>query len=139
MAIKRENMRKAALKERSTEIEGLNIQPTPIPLEYDSQLVLADKRLKNLQKSSKYRARTKGRPRMHDEVYAKEVAVNALVKKFGTLERSMQVLLESGEPTLVKFVYEHAYGKPRERIDVTTQGDKVTAIAVEVIVKKIDT
>lgn len=53
---------------------------------------------------------------MHDEIAARELAVQAIVTKFGGLEQGMVALLNSEEPSLVKFVWEHAIGKTPDKI-----------------------
>lgn len=57
-----------------------------------------------------------GRKSLAEEFNSRELAVNALKNKFGDLTTALQWLLESEQPTLVKFAYEHAFGKPVERI-----------------------
>lgn len=59
-----------------------------------------------------------GRKPKADEEKVKALAVSAIEKKFGTLEDGFKALLESQEPSLIKFVWEHAVGKPREKMDV---------------------
>jgi hypothetical protein len=64
-----------------------------------------------------------GRPKKHEEEKTVATALSAVVKKYGSLEDGFIALLESGEPSLIKFVFEHAAGKPRERIDMTMDGE----------------
>lgn len=59
-----------------------------------------------------------GRKAASDEIMAKELSQKAIINKFGTLEAGMEFLLTTGEPSLVKFVYEHCFGKPKEKQDV---------------------
>ena len=56
-----------------------------------------------------------GRKPVHDEIHARQLAQGAIIKKFGSLEAGLEFLLATGEPTLMKFVYEHAIGKPTEQ------------------------
>jgi hypothetical protein len=58
-----------------------------------------------------------GRKPIHSEVYAKDLATKAIVNKFGTLEAGLEFLIDSGEPNLLKFVFEHAIGKPKEKME----------------------
>lgn len=58
-----------------------------------------------------------GRKAKVDEEKVRGLAVGAIVKKYGSEEKGFMALLESGEPSLVKFVFEHAYGKPKEKIE----------------------
>jgi hypothetical protein len=64
-----------------------------------------------------------GRKAKAEEEKIVAVAMNAVIKKYGSLEEGFIALLESGEPSLIKFVFEHVAGKPRERIDMTMEGE----------------
>lgn len=57
-----------------------------------------------------------GRKPVHDEIAAKDIAIKAIVGVYGSLEDGMRGLLSSGEPSLIKFVYEHAMGKPADKL-----------------------
>jgi|SRR5690606_38460042 len=59
-----------------------------------------------------------GRPPKADEERVRTLAVAAIEKKHGSLEDGFRALLETGEACLIKFVWEHAVGKPREKMDV---------------------
>lgn len=59
-----------------------------------------------------------GRKPKADEEKIRGLAVSAIEKKHGDLETGFMRLLESNEPSLIKFVWEHAVGKPREKIDL---------------------
>lgn len=58
-----------------------------------------------------------GRKPLHEEIKARDLAVKAIVSKFGSLESGLEFLLGTEEPTLVKFVFEHAIGKPKEKLE----------------------
>jgi hypothetical protein len=58
-----------------------------------------------------------GRKPLHDDIRARDLCLAAIEANFGSLLEGLQALLQSGEPTLIKFVYEHALGKPKERIE----------------------
>jgi hypothetical protein len=60
-----------------------------------------------------------GRKAAHDEIMAKDLSQKAIINKFGSLEAGMEFLLTTGEPALIKFVYEHCFGKPRDKQDVS--------------------
>jgi hypothetical protein len=62
-----------------------------------------------------------GRKPKADEEKIRGLAVSAIEKKHGTLEDGFLKLLESGEASLIKFVWEHAVGKPREKVDMDTR------------------
>lgn len=63
-----------------------------------------------------------GRKPKTDEVRVQNLAVSALIAKYGTEEKAFENLLESGEPSLIRYVYEHAFGKPREKVDLNNDG-----------------
>jgi hypothetical protein len=58
-----------------------------------------------------------GRKPVHDEINARELCQSAIKKKFGSLEAGLKSLLDSAEPTLQKFIYEHAIGKPKDKVE----------------------
>lgn len=63
-----------------------------------------------------------GRKPKVDEVKVQNLAIKSLVEKYGSEEKAFINLLESGEASLIKFVYEHAFGKPREKVDMNNTG-----------------
>lgn len=64
-----------------------------------------------------------GRKPKADELRVQKLAIAALVAKYGSEEKAFEALLESKEPSLQKFVYEHAFGKPREKVDMDNTGE----------------
>lgn len=64
-----------------------------------------------------------GRKSIRDELRVQNLAISSLKKKYGSEEKAFEALLTSGEPTLIKFVYEHAYGKPKEKIEMEQEGE----------------
>jgi hypothetical protein len=68
-----------------------------------------------------------GRKRKADEARIQEMAAKALISKYGSEQDAFKALLDSKEPSLIKFAYEHAFGKPREKVDMDTSG-KITLI-----------
>ena len=66
-----------------------------------------------------------GRPRKADELKIVNQAVNAITETYGSLEEGFKALLKTGEPSLIKWVFEHAAGKPQDKVDVTTNGKDV--------------
>jgi protoporphyrinogen oxidase len=50
---------------------------------------------------------------------------NAIIKKYGSLEKGLQTLLESDRDPLVKFVFEHALGKPVDKIEAKVDGEVI--------------
>lgn len=69
-----------------------------------------------------------GRKSKVDELQVRNLAVGAIEKKYGSLEDGLLALLESGDASLRKFVFEHALGKAPERIDVTTGGEAINVV-----------
>jgi hypothetical protein len=59
-----------------------------------------------------------GRPKKADEERVRTLSVKAIVDTFGSEEEGFKNLLQSGESVLIKWVFEHAYGKPTEKLDV---------------------
>jgi hypothetical protein len=76
---------------------------------------MADGRQNNGAKKGEHRGQ--GRKPKADEEKVRFLATAAITKKYGSEEQGFQALLDSQEPTLIKFVYEHAYGKPKERLE----------------------
>jgi hypothetical protein len=64
-----------------------------------------------------------GRKKKTDEIKITSIALSSIVKKYDSLEKGFIHLLESKEPSLIKFVFEHAAGKPREKMDVDVNKD----------------
>lgn len=60
-----------------------------------------------------------GRPTKADERRVRDLSVKAIIKCYGSEEKGFLALLQSGEAVLIKFVFEHAYGKPKEHHELT--------------------
>ncbi len=56
-----------------------------------------------------------GRKPVHDEISARDICQSAIIKKWGSLQNGIEFLLDSNEPGLLKFAFEHAIGMPKER------------------------
>lgn len=52
-----------------------------------------------------------GRKAISEELKTADLARKAIVERYGTLEAGLNHLLGSMEPALIKFVFEHAFGK----------------------------
>lgn len=63
-----------------------------------------------------------GRKNKTQEARITEMATKALISKHGSEEAAFKALLDSKEPTLIKFAYEHAFGKPKEKVAVENSG-----------------
>lgn len=60
-----------------------------------------------------------GRKPKVDELKIVNTAIEAITEQHGGLKEGFIWLLKTGEPSLIKFVYEHAAGKPTDKVDLT--------------------
>lgn len=67
-----------------------------------------------------YRANA-GRKSWAHEVEAQKMSVEAIKKVYGSLEEGFIALLKTKREPLIKFVFEHAVGKPKETINLDTR------------------
>jgi len=72
-----------------------------------------------------------GRKPVHDEQRVRDLAIKAIVAVHGTEDAGFEWLLRSQEPSLAKWVYEHAYGKPKEQIDLNSKVEQTIIIDVD--------
>lgn len=59
-----------------------------------------------------------GRKTKAEELQIVNQSVEAITEKYGSLKWGFRALLDSGEASLIKFVFEHAAGKPKENVSV---------------------
>lgn len=78
-----------------------------------------------------------GRKSKAEELKVANQAVSAITQKYGSPEAGFKALLESGEASLIKWVFEHAYGKPQDKVDVTTNG-KSLPTSKEIVFRRYD-
>jgi hypothetical protein len=64
-----------------------------------------------------------GRKSRAEELGIQAIAVQAITEHYGSLLDGFKALLDTQEPSLVKFVWEHAAGKPREKFDIEIDAD----------------
>jgi len=57
-----------------------------------------------------------GRKSIAEEFKTSDLARKAIIEKYGSLEDGLKALMNTGEQALIKFVFEHALGKPNEKI-----------------------
>lgn len=76
-----------------------------------------------------------GRKSISEELGTRDLARNAIIKRFGSLENGMLALLQMEEQALTKFVFEHAIGKTPDKVDITTNGNDITNAPQEVIIR----
>lgn len=72
-----------------------------------------------------------GRPKKADENRVRDLAIAAITNVYGSEQKGFEMLLRSGEPALVKWVFEHAEGKPTEKIDLTTRIEETVIVDVD--------
>lgn len=65
-----------------------------------------------------------GRPTVAKELATADLARKCLIEKFGGLNEALIALLEMNEPALTKFVFEHAFGKPTDKIEHSGEIDQ---------------
>jgi hypothetical protein len=66
-----------------------------------------------------------GRKPVAEELNTRLLSQNAIIKKYGSLEEGLQTLLESDRDPLVKFVFEHALGKPVDKLEAKVDGEVI--------------
>ncbi len=71
-----------------------------------------------------------GRKSVASEEKTKELCKAAIQGKYGSVENGIKKLLESNEPSLIKFVYEHALGKPTDEVNLKSDGEVVKAYTI---------
>ena len=70
-----------------------------------------------------------GRKPIHDEIQARDISTQAITEVYGSLKDGFIALLKSSEPSLIRFVFEHAVGKPKETVEHTGKdGGPIEAI-----------
>lgn len=63
-----------------------------------------------------------GRKSKAEELKVANQAIEAITERYGSLKDGFIALLRSGEPSLIKWVFEHGAGKPQDKVDLTTNG-----------------
>jgi hypothetical protein len=58
-----------------------------------------------------------GRKPLSEELKTADLCRTAIINHFGSLEAGLIYMMQSGEPALIKFVFEHAYGKPTDKVE----------------------
>lgn len=64
-----------------------------------------------------------GRKSKAEELRVRDIAIESITQVHGGLKEGFTALLTSDEPSLIKFVFEHAAGKPTDKIDFTGEFD----------------
>lgn len=60
-----------------------------------------------------------GRKTLAAEQQTAEQARKAIIAKYSSIDGGLQALLESEEPNLIKWVFEHALGKPTDNVELS--------------------
>ena len=71
-----------------------------------------------------------GRKPKHEEEKIRNIARAAIDKTYGSMEEGFMWLLQSNEPSLIKFAWEHAAGKPKEKLEIDSNS---TVQSVQII------
>ena len=81
--------------------------------------------------------RGQGRKSKAEELKVRDTAIEAITEKYGSLKAGFRALLGSEEASLIKWVFEHAAGKPQDKVDVTTNG-KDLPTSKEIVFRRYD-
>lgn len=79
--------------------------------------------------------RGQGRKSKAQELKVRDTSIEAITEEYGSLKEGFLALLRSNEPSLVKWVFEHAAGKPTDKLDVVSNGETINNAPQEVIIK----
>jgi len=71
-----------------------------------------------------------GRKSRAEEEQTAKKAIQAIEEKYGSVVDGFKALLESKEPILQRFVWEHAVGKPMDKIKLQGETDNKLEVIV---------
>lgn len=74
-----------------------------------------------------------GRKPLVDEMRIQKMAVSAVEKIYGSVEAGLESLLLSNSDTLRRFAWEHAVGRPREKVELSTDPENPPQIIIQPI------
>ena len=71
-----------------------------------------------------------GRPSKAEELKVSAYATDAIEKEYGSIQEFWQFLASQSRESKdhLKMIVEYAFGKPQDKVDLTSDGDKVTGI-----------
>jgi hypothetical protein len=72
-----------------------------------------------------------GRKSKADEDKIRVMAENAIIKKYGSVELGFEALLASGSDMLARFAFEHAVGKPKDKIEHSTDPENPPTFIIQ--------
>lgn len=64
-----------------------------------------------------------GRPKKQFEIDVRNIAIKAIEEYYGSIHNGFVTLLNSKEPSLIKFCWEHGVGKPTDQIEMNIEQD----------------
>lgn len=64
-----------------------------------------------------------GRKSRAEELGISAIAIQSITEHYGSLIDGFKALLASNEPSLKLFVWQHAVGKPREKLDIDIEAN----------------
>ncbi len=74
-----------------------------------------------------------GRPTIAKELATADLARNILIQEYGSLDEALLSLLKTKEPALLKFVFEHAFGKTPDKVELSgSTNNKITLNIVRI-------
>lgn len=71
-----------------------------------------------------------GRKSKAEELKVSAYATDAIIAEYGSIEAFWEFLASQSRESKdhLKMIIEYAFGKPQDKVDVTTDGDKITGI-----------
>lgn len=70
------------------------------------------------------------KPRAHEERFLKVLVKVMPAKRWAIVMEKVALLAERGEKWAVEYYANYMMGKPRESVDITTDGEKISVIEV---------
>jgi hypothetical protein len=64
-----------------------------------------------------------GRKTAAEERQTRILALAAIIKKYGGEQESMEAMLNGNDTSMIKWVFEHAFGKPTENVNLKGELD----------------
>lgn len=71
-----------------------------------------------------------GRKSAAEEWNTRNLCQKAIEEKYGGLQEGCQALLDSREPVLMRWVFEHALGKPVDKVELNGETDNKLEVVV---------
>jgi hypothetical protein len=71
-----------------------------------------------------------GRKSAAEEWNTRNLCQQAIESKYGSLSEGCEALLKTGEPVLMRWVFEHALGKPVDKVQLNGETDNKLEVIV---------